>query len=110
MTQAKAAPQTDAFESRWERQYAQILELRRRSADIDAWVYSPMKLRLADNTFYTPDFMVVRFDGVIEFHEVKGFWRDDARVKIKVAAKLFPWFKFRAISKIKGLAYEQEEF
>jgi hypothetical protein len=49
-----------------------------------------MKFRLADNTFYTPDFMVVMADGLLEAHEVKGFWEDDARVKIKVAASLFP--------------------
>ena len=35
--------------------------------------------------------MVVRPDGTLEFHEVKGFWRDDARVKIKTAADKFPF-------------------
>ena len=35
--------------------------------------------------------------GVLELHECKGFWRDDARVKIKVAASLYP-FKFIAVT------------
>ena len=34
--------------------------------------------------------------GQIEVHEVKGFWTDDALVKIKVAAAKFP---FRFIAK-----------
>jgi hypothetical protein len=38
----------------------------------------------------------------------KGFWQDDAKVKIKVAASIYP-FKFIAVKKIKG-GWEQEEF
>lgn len=58
--------------------------------------FEGMKFRLADNTFYTPDFALMRSDGQIEIHETKGFWTDDARVKIKVAADMYP-FKFMAI-------------
>jgi hypothetical protein len=29
-----------------------------------------------------------------EFHEVKGYARGDAMVKVKVAARLFPWSRF----------------
>ncbi len=64
--------------------------------------FEAVKLRLGDNLHYTPDFMVVRADGEIEFHEVKGFWREDARVKIKAAAEQFPMFHFRAVRRIKG--------
>ncbi|KDC23019.1 hypothetical protein AZ20_4217 [Bordetella bronchiseptica E014] len=74
--------------------------------------FEGMKLRLADNTFYTPDFAVMRPDGQIELHEVKGFWQDDARVKIKVAADMYP-FKFLAIkarAKKSGGGWEVEEF
>ena len=35
--------------------------------------------------------------GTMEIHETKGHWEDDARVKIKVAATLFP-FRFFAIT------------
>lgn len=52
--------------------------------------------------------MVLRADGVFEVHEVKGHWEDDARVKIKVAAELYP-FKFIAVRKQKG-AWLFEEF
>jgi hypothetical protein len=74
--------------------------------------FEAIKLRLADNTFYTPDFAVMAADGVIELHEVKGFWTDDARVKIKVAADKFP-FRFMAMKPrtLKaGGGWEVEEF
>lgn len=70
-----------------------------KGAGIILWYrFEGVKFRLADNTFYTPDFAVLRPDGQLEMHEVKGFWRDDARVKIKVAAEQYP-IKFLAVKK-----------
>jgi len=66
------------------------------------FLFESIKLRLADRTWYTPDFLVVWVDGRMEFHEVKGFMRDDAAVKLKVAAELYPWAKFILAKKIKG--------
>lgn len=71
------------------------------------WRYEPLKLRLADLTYYSPDFMVIGKEGLIQFHEVKAQWKgaktfhseDDAKVKIKVAAEQFPWFFFRIVWK-----------
>jgi hypothetical protein len=74
--------------------------------------FEAIKLRLADNTFYTADFAVLANDMVLELHEVKGFWQDDARVKIKVAASLYP-FRFVAVkarAKKLGGGWEREEF
>ena len=74
--------------------------------------FEGLKLRLADNTFYTPDFAVMAADGVIECHEVKGFWQDDARAKIKVAADLYP-FRFIAVkarAKKEGGGWKVEAF
>ena len=59
-------------------------------------------LKLADDCRYTPDVVAVWTTGTITFYEVKGFWRDDARVKIKVAARMFLWAKFIAVQRIKG--------
>ena len=59
-----------------------------------------------------PDFAVLPADGVLEIHEVKGFWQDDARVKIKVAASLYP-FRFvamKARAKKHGGGWEAEAF
>jgi hypothetical protein len=48
----------------------------------------------------------------MEAHEVKGFWTDDARVKIKVAASQFPvaFIAVRRIGKAKGGGWDIERF
>lgn len=75
-----------------------------------AWFkFEGMKFRLADKTFYTPDFAVMRADGAMQMHEVKGYWQDDARAKIKIAADLYP-MEFIAIKKGKGGMWDLEEF
>lgn len=89
-----------------ERAYAEHLEIRRRAGQIVHWEREPEKLRLAKKTFYTPDFRVVTVAQEIEMHEVKGFWRDDARVKIKVAARLHP-YRFVAVHR-RGGTWEYE--
>jgi hypothetical protein len=92
--------------------YSEHLEARRVAGKVFWYGFEAVKLRLADNTFYTPDFAVLDASGIIEMHEVKGFWQDDARVKIKVAADRYP-FRFRAvkvIAKSKGGGWEFEDF
>jgi len=95
-----------------ERSYAGHLDQMKYASKILWYGFEAIKLRLADNTFYTPDFAVMAADGVIELHEVKGFWTDDARVKIKVAADKFP-FRFIAMkprTQKSGGGWEVEEF
>ncbi|MCL8154069.1 DUF1064 domain-containing protein [Enterobacter roggenkampii] len=95
-----------------ESEYCQLLELRKRAGEIVWYRFEGIKLRLADNTFYTPDFAVMLSTGEMEMHEVKGFWTDDARVKIKVAAEQYP-FRFIAVkpkAKKAGGGWEVEEF
>lgn len=92
--------------------YSDHLELLKRAGEVAWYAFEAVKLRLADNTFYTPDFAVMAKDGVIELHEVKGFWQDDARVKIKVAADKYP-FRFIAVkanAKKDGGGWQREEF
>ena len=92
--------------------YSHRLEAQKRAGEILLWQFEALKLKLADLTYYTPDFLVVSKDGVVELHEVKGFWRDDARVKIKVAASQFP-FRFLAVkkqSKKAGGGWDVEKF
>ena len=88
--------------------YGAHLETLKRAGIIDWYKFEGMKFRLADKTFYTPDFMVMMADGTIEAHEVKGYWADDARVKIKVAADMYP-VKFIAVKKAKT-GWETENF
>lgn len=80
-----------------EKKYAAHLDIRKVCGEIADWKFEPLKLKLAPATFYNPDFGLLMPDGKVELHETKGsHWEDDARVKIKVAAEMFTWFRFRA--------------
>lgn len=81
--------------------YADLLEARRAGGDVLWWSFESIALRLADKTFYHPDFLVMAADGGLEVHETKGFMRDDANVKLKVAAATFP-FRFVLVRRVKG--------
>lgn len=95
-----------------EKRYAQHLEERKRAGDVAWYRFEGMKFRLADNTFYTPDFDVMLASGQLEAHEVKGHWQDDARVKIKIAADMYP-VRFIAVTvrpKKSGGGWSFEDF
>ncbi|MGE3293844.1 MAG: DUF1064 domain-containing protein [Geminicoccaceae bacterium] len=83
--------------NRNEQAYALELVRRHFAGEIKHWAFEPEKLRLADNTFYTPDFRVMGVGGEIEFHETKGrkgdgYWcEEDAKKSIKVAAEQHPY-------------------
>jgi hypothetical protein len=93
-----------------EEQYGYNLERRKQIGEVLEYRFEPLKIRLADNTYYTIDFMLIMADMTIELHEVKGFWEDDARVKFKCAAEALPYFKFVAVTidrKTKAYKYEE---
>jgi hypothetical protein len=95
-----------------EQAYAATLAERQHAGEVAWYKFEGMKFRLADNTFYTPDFAVMLTDGALEMHEVKGYWQDDARAKIKIAADLYP-MRFVAIQakpKKDGGGWKVEEF
>ena len=95
-----------------EEAYAKHLEQRRHAGEVAWFKFEGLKFRLADNTFYTPDFAVMLASGVMEAHEVKGFWQDDARAKIKIAADQYP-FRFIAVkvqAKKDGGGWSREVF
>lgn len=92
--------------------YAEHLRALQHAGEILWFRFEGIKLRLADNTFFTPDFAVMAADGVMEMREVKGFWQDDARAKIKIAADQYP-FRFIAVRvrpKKDGGGWAVEEF
>jgi hypothetical protein len=88
--------------------YAKHLEVLKNVGEVLWYEFEPMNLRLGDKCFYAVDFLVMTKTGHLECHEVKGFWTDDALVKIKTAAEKFP---FRFISlKLKKGNWETREF
>jgi hypothetical protein len=84
-----------------EASYAQQLELLRRAGEILWYKYEGISLKLADDTRYIPDFFVMKKDFSLECHEVKGFFHQHSKVKVKVAVEMFP-FKFILIRKTKA--------
>ncbi len=70
------------------------------SSEVFRVLREPLKFRLAGRTWYTPDFAVwprfpcVEHDVRLTFVEVKGFMRDDASVKLKLAADLFSCWRW----------------
>lgn len=91
--------------------YSAHLDQLRMAGEIQWFAFEGIKLRLADNTFLTVDFFVMLKDDTLEAHDVKGSPRivtDDARVKLKVAARFFP-FAFRMAFPKKGGGWTIEE-
>lgn len=77
-----------------------------------------LTLPLGNGVRYTPDFVVIT-DATngheapvceVRCYEVKGFMRDDAAVKIKVAARLFRFFSFFLVHQLpKGGGWNIEQ-
>lgn len=112
MRQAKGTPKVTNGMNKMEAEYRLMLEARKRNGEILWYAYEGIKVRLADQTYYTPDFVVMANDFTLECHETKGFMREAAFVRIKVAAEMYP-FKFvliRAIPKKEGGGWKIEEF
>jgi len=90
-----------------EEDYSLVLQAEKDAEEIHDFMFEPIKLKLADLCYYSPDFMVLSNDGFIEFHEVKGtksngkiLAEEKAIVKIKTAAEQFWMFKFKIVGKL----------
>ena len=100
----------------WEQKYAQHLRMRQVAGEVRTFEFEAMRLRMgiaanepgSRGSWFTPDFSVWLTDGSFELHEVKGFWREAARVRIKTAASLYP-FRFVVVRKVRGGCFEVME-
>jgi hypothetical protein len=77
--------------NRTEAAYALVLEARKRAGELRGYWYEGVTLKLAHDCRLTVDFFVVLADSTAELHEVKGHMRGDADVKLRVAARLYPF-------------------
>ena len=95
-----------------EKKYEELLNKKLSNGELLWYKFEGITLKLAEGVRYTPDFFVMNSNNELEVHEVKGFWRGDALVKIKLASDLFP-FKFFAVKKNlvrDGGGFSYEEF
>jgi len=101
---------TEGMPNGLETDYANHLQSLLLAGEILFWAFEKIRLTLADRQTFLPDFFVIQADGTAEFHETKGYWREDARGKIKTAAQQFPCFVFKGVKRGKSKAWEYENF
>lgn len=104
--------------------FAKHLEERRIVGEILWWKFEAIKLRLADGCFLTMDFAVVDAARQLVLYDVKGkmrktrangtkydaaFAQDDSKVKIKLAADMYP-FVMRMVYPATGGGWNEDEF
>lgn len=96
-----------------EKAYSLLLDSQVLRGELLWWRFEGIQLKLAPRTTLTPDFAVMKADGCIELHDVKGakaIIEDDAKVKMKVARAEFPFAIFYAFPpKKKGGSWTLEE-
>lgn len=88
-----------------ERAYGQHLDVLKAQGGVHDWWWQPFSLRLSHaedgpGDYYRPDFLVQLAGGELYIDETKGFMRDDARTKLKLASAIYPCFVFRLVKKV----------
>lgn len=95
------------FRSRWEFNYALILEFLKTENKIKEWSFETRVFEFEQEDmfayFYRPDFEVILLDGKIKYHEVKGWMCPRSKQKFQLMRKWYPdvkiiiidakWFK-----------------
>ena len=87
----KAPSHTPGVMNKTERAYADCLDMQIRLGHVTAWWFESVKLRIAKRCWLTFDFLILYPNGRFAFHDTKGWTREDALIKAKVAAEKFPW-------------------
>jgi hypothetical protein len=97
-----------------ERAYSVLLDEEKRQGLVIDWKFHPMRVRLADNTFYEVDFLVLHADMKLAIHETKGgFVTQHGQMKIKLCAEVLPYFRMVKATKLtakQGGGWTREEF
>lgn len=84
-----------------EQAYANRLDLLKMQGSVLDWKFHAIRVRLANNTWYETDFIVLHADMTLAIHETKGeFTSEKGQMKIKLAAEALPWFRFYKCIKV----------
>lgn len=96
----RACPETRGkFRSKLEGRFAARLEALQATGEICRWWYEPATFRLPGGHWYTPDFVLERPDGTLEWVETKGYlWRHDA-LRIDAFRDVFKGLNYRVEGK-----------
>ena len=89
--------------SAWEANWARYLRWLKERGDIRDWQYEPETFEFhtikRGGRFYTPDFRVVKANGTVEYHEVKGWMDQRSRTKLSRMARHYPAVKLIVIDR-----------
>ena len=89
--------------SKWEANYARILNVRLSLGEISEWQYEPRRFMFDDinrgTRSYLPDFWIRYPDGHEEYHEVKGWWTPRAKTAVKRFLKRYPEYTLVIVEK-----------
>lgn len=66
-----------------------------------------ISLKLGDDCRYNPDFLIINPQGELQAHEVKGFMREDALVKIKTCARMYSFIRLFLVRK-EGMSWKRD--
>ena len=100
------------FRSKWEANYALVLDFMVKNGEIKSWEYEATTFVFDKVEFgtrrYLPDFKIFNNDGTVEYHEIKGFMDGRSKTKLRRMAKYFPDVKLILIQKDEYNAYKKQ--
>lgn len=85
-----------------EQAWAAELDRRQCTGTVVWWGFELWKFRLADRTWYTPDFVGMLDTGQLVIWETKGWMEEDANVKLKVTSDLYWMFPVYLVKQTKA--------
>jgi len=94
------------YKSKAEALFAERLQCRKDSGEIQWWDYEPMTLVIVEadgkRCRYTPDFATYDSESGLCFYEVKGFLREAARLRFLAAKERYPFVKWYMVRYTQG--------
>lgn len=94
-----------AFRSRWEANFARILNLLKARDEVVSWYYEPVPIPYLNGHYYFPDFLVLYPDGSCSWIEVKGYWPSGDRNIPRKLVSLYLQFPQERVIVVSGFEY-----
>lgn len=94
--------------NRLESSFAKKLDEELHGGKILWWAFESVKFSLGSGAWFCPDFVVMTSVQEIVFYETKGFMREAANVRLKVAANKYP-FRFMLVRHARSSGWTYEE-
>ena len=87
----KTQGHTDGVPNGLESAYMDRLRMLLAAGEVKAFWFEAVKVRLTAKRWFLCDFLIQFADGHFEFHDTKGWMREDAALKAEFTAEVFPF-------------------